>query len=204
MIDFEKTHETTPGVTSGRDDGYLTGLESATDLLSSLILPAAETSEWKDKRGEDQQNSGESWKKTTWVLARSCSWSVLPSFPVLWTEQKPRFVSTSKNRLEINLFLWVHENTSRNNVILNINDDESQLTAVPGSIWAPPRKMWSSMNDDESQLTGLESFDLLPYLFLPVSQWICVILTKIHLVSGFPQFLQKLKKVLLFFKLTFS
>ena len=44
MIDFEKTHETTPGVTSGRDDGYLTGLESATDLLSSLILPAAETS----------------------------------------------------------------------------------------------------------------------------------------------------------------
>lgn len=40
MIDFEKTHETTPGVNSSeRDDGYLTGLESATDLLSDLLLP---------------------------------------------------------------------------------------------------------------------------------------------------------------------
>ena len=39
MIDFEKTHEMTPGINSQRDDGYLTGLESATDLLSHLLLP---------------------------------------------------------------------------------------------------------------------------------------------------------------------
>ena len=45
MIDFEKTYETTPGVRSdSRDDGYLTGLDSAIDLLSNLILPAAKPS----------------------------------------------------------------------------------------------------------------------------------------------------------------
>ena len=49
MIDFEKTYETTPGVRSdSRDDGYLTGLDSAIDLLSNLILPAAKpSSEWQ-------------------------------------------------------------------------------------------------------------------------------------------------------------
>ena len=45
MIDFEKTYETTPGVRSDRrDDGYLTGLDSAIDLLSNLILPTAKPS----------------------------------------------------------------------------------------------------------------------------------------------------------------
>ena len=40
MIDFEKTHEMTPGISSERDDGYLTGLDSAIDLLSALLLPS--------------------------------------------------------------------------------------------------------------------------------------------------------------------
>jgi len=40
MIDFEKTHEMTPDVSCERDDGYLTGLDSAIDLLSALLLPS--------------------------------------------------------------------------------------------------------------------------------------------------------------------